>query len=434
MSSILTNNSAMVALQTLKSINMNLGKVQSEIATGKTVESAKDNAATWAISKVMESDVAGFKAISDSLALGQATVGVALNASESVTDLLNEIKGKIVNSQEENVDRDKIQTDITALRGQVASIVGAAQFNGLNLLQNTSDVVGSGTASILSSLDRAGDGTVAASQINVVKQDLGTQQGSVDATGGTFTAAAVPDTTINNGNATADLDLSALAVAGTAITVNFVGTDANLSNFTAATYTNATAGGTTQAEAAGSVSYVVRDGETAADVGRGLAAAFATFAEDNGLDTDIINVTSNANGITVAKSVAFADAADSVAVRVGSVVSDDNIIGGGLASLADIDVSTKESAGAALTAIEGLIQTSIDAAAALGSNGKRIETQAEFVGKLSDLLTSGIGTLVDADMEAASAKLQALQTQQQLGVQALSIANQAPQTILSLFR
>jgi flagellin len=58
----------------------------------------------------------------------------------------------------------------------------------------------------------------------------------------------------------------------------------------------------------------------------------------------------------------------------------------------------------------------------------------EFVGKLTDLLVSGIGTLVDADMEAASAKLQALQTQQQLGVQALSIANQAPQTILSLFR
>ena len=142
MSSILTNNSAMVALQTLKSINMNLGKVQSEISTGKTVESAKDNAATWAISKVMSSDVAGFEAISDSLGLGQATVGVALNAAESVTDLLTEIKGKIVNSQEENVDRAKIQTDIVALRDQISSIVGAAQFNGLNLLKNDSDVAG----------------------------------------------------------------------------------------------------------------------------------------------------------------------------------------------------------------------------------------------------------------------------------------------------
>ena len=124
MSSILTNNSAMVALQTLKSINMNLGKVQNEISTGKTVESAKDNAATWAISKVMSSDVEGFKAISDSLSLGQATVGVALNGAETITDLLTEIKGKIVNAQEENVDRAKIQTDIEALTDQIGSIVG----------------------------------------------------------------------------------------------------------------------------------------------------------------------------------------------------------------------------------------------------------------------------------------------------------------------
>ncbi|MEP3513147.1 MAG: flagellin, partial [Lentilitoribacter sp.] len=154
MSSILTNNSAMVALQTLKSINSDLGKVQSEISTGKTVESAKDNAAVWAISKVMSSDVEGFNAITDSLSLGQATVGVALNGAETITDLLTEIKGKIVNSQESNVDRDKIQTDIEALNNQISSIVGAAQFNGLNLLNQNASV------DILSSLDRAADGTV----------------------------------------------------------------------------------------------------------------------------------------------------------------------------------------------------------------------------------------------------------------------------------
>ena len=57
MSSILTNNGAMVALQTLKSVNSNLAKTQAEISTGKTVETAKDNAAIWAISKIMESDV-----------------------------------------------------------------------------------------------------------------------------------------------------------------------------------------------------------------------------------------------------------------------------------------------------------------------------------------------------------------------------------------
>ncbi|MCA3557094.1 MAG: flagellin, partial [Rhodobacter sp.] len=69
MSSILTNTSSMVALQTLRSINANLAKTQDEISTGKTVSSSKDNAAVWAISKVMEADVKGFKGISDSLSL-----------------------------------------------------------------------------------------------------------------------------------------------------------------------------------------------------------------------------------------------------------------------------------------------------------------------------------------------------------------------------
>ena len=76
MSSILTNNSAMVALQTLKGINTNLAKTQDQISTGKNVGSARDNAAIWAISKVMESDVKGFKGIADSLSLGSSTVGV----------------------------------------------------------------------------------------------------------------------------------------------------------------------------------------------------------------------------------------------------------------------------------------------------------------------------------------------------------------------
>ena len=80
MSSILTNNSAMVALQTMKKINSNMAMTQSEISTGKSVASAKDNAAVWAISKVMESDVKGFKGISDSLNLGSSTVAVAREA------------------------------------------------------------------------------------------------------------------------------------------------------------------------------------------------------------------------------------------------------------------------------------------------------------------------------------------------------------------
>ena len=123
MSSILTNTSAMVALQTMKGISANMNKTQADISTGKSVATAKDNAAVWAISKVMDSDVQGFKGISDSLAVGNATLTVARQASESVTKLLTEMKGKIVAAQAENVDRGKIQTDIVALREQILSLI-----------------------------------------------------------------------------------------------------------------------------------------------------------------------------------------------------------------------------------------------------------------------------------------------------------------------
>ena len=169
MASILTNTSSMVALQTLKGINASLSKTQDEISTGKSVASAKDNAAVLAISKVMEADVKGFKGISDSLSLGESTVAVARQAAETITDLLTEVKGKVVAAQESNVDRGKIQTDITALVDQINTVVGAAQFNGLNLV-NGSNL----TVDVLASLDRQSNGTVTTSSITVNAQDLST--------------------------------------------------------------------------------------------------------------------------------------------------------------------------------------------------------------------------------------------------------------------
>ena len=105
---------------------------------------------------------------------------------------------------------------------------------------------------------------------------------------------------------------------------------------------------------------------------------------------------------------------------------------GGLSGLNTLDV-TSDAAGA-LGAVEDMIQTAITASASFGSAQKRIDIQADFVSSLTDSLKAGIGSMVDADMEEASARLQALQVQQQLGVQALSIANQSPQSVLSLFR
>ena len=98
---LLTNNSAMVALETLRGINKALAMVQAEISTGKSVSNARDNAAVWAISTVMSTDVESFKQISDSLNKGSATVGVARSAAEAVTDLITEMKTLVVSAQDD---------------------------------------------------------------------------------------------------------------------------------------------------------------------------------------------------------------------------------------------------------------------------------------------------------------------------------------------
>ncbi|MFP7569291.1 flagellin [Marivita sp. S2033] len=423
MSSILTNNGAMVALQTLKSINTRLSDTQSEIATGKTVATARDNAAVWAISKVMESDVKGFQGISDSLNLGESTVAVARNGAETVTDLLTDMKGKIVASQEQNVDRAKIQTDIVALREQINAVVGAAQFNGLNLLSNREMDAGSGTVNVLASLDRSASG-VSASDISVAKKDLGTTASSVvGGTVGNLTSAVTLNATQSS-----SLAVTTPTGAGQVFSIGLTGTDADASAFTPADYTT----GTTAADAQ-KIMYIARDGDTAGDVAKGLAQAFSIYAAEQGLDTDVLNITSSGGSLNVSSSVT--DGTDTIAARIDTLTSPTSVaIGGGLEKLNDINVTTDSGADAALVAIEFMIQNSIDSAASFGSAQGRIDTQASFISSLTDSLKSGIGTLVDADMEEASARLQALQVQQQLGVQALSIANQAPQSLLSLFR
>ena len=97
-------------------------------------------------------------------------------------------------------------------------------------------------------------------------------------------------------------------------------------------------------------------------------------------------------------------------------------------------VSTQAKASALIGTIQSSLSNVDSALAKLSSGSAKFSIQASFTQKLSDTLTQGIGNLVDANMAQESARLQSLQVKQQLGVQALSIANQAPQTILSLFR
>lgn len=417
MSSILTNTGAMVALQTMRGINSSMANTQNEISTGKSVSNARDNAAVWAVSKTMESDVRGFKSIGDSLALGRSSVSVARNAAETVTDLLTQMQGLIVSSQEDNVDRAKIQNDVVALRDQIEAVTGSAQFNGLNLVNGSSN----STVRVLSSLDRGAE-DVSANHISVTAENLTTSASVVDTddgdhTEGTGTSAIV----LNNLNTGAGTLSVGTVETGVAYTLHLA---------FGATHAGADNADGEDAE----IAYVAAAGDTAADVARGLASAFATWAaENNGSDLD---VTVDTNGdLAFTSTIANSAVPDNfLTIRVDTIESENNRAEGSLRAMVGIDVSTAEGAEAALGQIDGLIQSAINAAAAFGSVERRIDTQSEFVKNLSDALTTGIGSLVDADMEATSARLQALQVQQQLAIQSLSIANQQPQNILALFR
>ena len=407
MSSLLTNNSAMVALQTLKTINKDMGQVQNQISTGKKIATAKDNAALWGISTTMQTDVSGFKAISESLSLGTATLGVARDGAETVASLLDQLKGKVVAAQEDNVDRDKIQADVNALRDQIKTVVDAAQFNGLNLLKRE---LTDNDVAILASLNRAPDGTVSSSSITFQRRTLEAATGTDLTTDTGGIAVSTAEDVFTLGTALTDAVSSAFVVgdliameitntAGGGFTVGYSVTEADV------------AAGQTMAQLHPKIIDAFNDQLAAA----GTSGAYDTagYSFDEGSATHIIELNTSA---TVA------------------VASYQTAVKGGLSTLDMLDVTSVGNARAALAAMEPMIQNAIDAAASFGSAQGRIQTQDEYIGKIMDGLTSGIGALVDADMEAASARLQALQVQQQLGTQALSIANQSPQNILALFR
>ncbi|WP_404384780.1 flagellin [Caenispirillum salinarum] len=164
-SSILTNASAMTALRVLESTNQDLAKTQNRIATGLKVANAKDNASFWAVSTTMKADVNTLKAIGDNLSLADNSLGVARNGAEQITKLIDTIKSKTTAAQEGSIDKAALQEDISAALDQIAEITKSANFNGVKLLEEATDV------SLLSSIGREGT-NVDASYISFRSQDL----------------------------------------------------------------------------------------------------------------------------------------------------------------------------------------------------------------------------------------------------------------------
>ncbi|MGO4569879.1 flagellin [Rhizobium sp. 2YAF20] len=306
MTSIITNNAAMAALQTLRGINSNLTMTQKHVSTGLRISKASDNAAYWSIATTMKSDNGAMGAVSDALGLGAAKVDTASTAMDSAISIVESIKAKLVTAEEGSVNKSNIQGEITQLQQQLSSVAQSASFSGQNWMVASSGA----SASVVSSFIRSATGGVSVKSTSYTFSDLAT--GNV-----LFGSDSVGVITTSSG------------ILGTTTTFG--------------------------------------------------ASSFSVYS------LDITNMTS-----------------------------------GGIDT--------------ALTMVEGALAAMTAAGSQLGSLTARIDLQTTFVSSLSDTINSGVGKLVDANMEQESSKLSALQTQQQLAVQSLSIANSSSQSILSLFK
>ena len=307
MSSIMTNVSAMTALQSLNNTNKQLANTQNQISTGFRVSSAQDNAAYWSIATTMRSDNSTLSTVKDALGLGAATIDVAYTGLNAAIDITKQIKDKLVAATQPGIDRTKIQSEISQLQNQLQSVGDSSVFSGQNWLSVDSGATNyNASKSIVASFSRSGNsvliGTISIDTSATKLFDANDQSGILDTI----------DTTANGG-----------------------------------------------------VDYSVKT-------------------------LDISSLSDSGNDLADLKQMAsYVDAS------IGKMTA---------------------------------------AASDLGAVKQRTTMQQDFVGKLMDAISIGVGTLVDADMNQESTKLQALQVQQQLGVQALSIANQNNQSILSLFR
>ena len=391
MTSILTNVAAMAALSTLRSIGSGMEETQARVSSGLRVGEASDNAAYWSIATTMRSDNMALSAVQDALGLGAAKVDTAYSGMDAAIEVIKEIKAKLVAATEDGVDKDKVQEEITQLQDQLISISEAASFSGENWLQTDLTAAGgSETKSVVGSFVRDDSGNVSVKKVDytldttTVLFDTGGDTGILD------TQTAIEDDSIT-------LNVNTGGVV-TAVTVQAYSIDDVIADV-GSVFTGDSATG-------GALSYVkVSDDVWVAAVDQ-TGVATQEVAYDDGTTLWAVDTTAVPGTVTTAS--------------VSDLTIDATTTAGQLAQLIQM--------------VDDALSAMTSAAADLGSIGMRIGLQEEFVNALTDSIDSGVGRLVDADMNEESTRLKALQTQQQLAIQSLSIANSASESILTLFR
>jgi flagellin len=370
MSSLLTNTSALTALQSLNMTQQNLATTQSQISTGLKVANASDNAAYWSIAQSLQANTGVIGAVNDSIAQSQSLIGAATAAINNVITTIHAIQTALTEAESPTADIATINTTLASLGQELTSAVNGAQYSGVNLLN------GSQTAalSFVAGYNVSSTGVASFNSISLSAQAL-------SGTGGVSSTTTEPNITDAN-------TITAIAaLAANTLTASY-GVDA------ITTATNST-----------TVSSLSLSG-------------VSTKTTYTGLDA-------NGNATTLS-------AAASLSVSVVTTPPA-GLFTQGANDLTALTTSTATAA-AQITAVNTALSAITSYSSILGSVSNTLANAATFNSALSDNYTTGIGALVDADMNQASTRLQALQTQQQLGVQSLSIANQSSQLILKLFQ
>ncbi len=374
MSSIMTNSSALTALQSLNATNKALEATQSRISTGYRVAEAKDNAAYWSIATTMRSDNQANSVVQDALGLGAGKVDTAYAGMNKAIDAVNDLKKNLLAAYgASDADKAKIQTEIQSTLDQLASSTKGATYSGANWLSvDTSANATAGTfgeVKIVSSFNRDAAGAVSIGTIDIDVDSIKLYDAGGATKSGILDKGTDVETTTTTLNATGQ---ASAAAAGQTAYDDYITNNAVDSGNPTSDETDAA----DAAKAAAIAGYVPQDGET---------------------DTTTTTQTFSVSALNVAGA------------------SDDAIK-------------------AMMSVVDTALASMTDAATVLGAASKRIDTQKEFTSAMMDAIDKGVGQLVDADMNKESTRLQALQVQQQLGIQALSIANANSQNILSLFK
>ena len=533
MTSILTNISAMSALQTLRHVSASLGETQGRVSSGLRVATASDNAAYWSISTTMRSDNMAMSAVADALGLGAAKVDTAYAGMESVVDVLKQFKARLVAATEEGVDKAKIQTELDQLNQQIDAIASASSFNGVNWLSTDVADLGGAVASVTSSFVRAEDGDVSVKKTNVALASVTLfntsgggllQKGKPTDYGGMipyppqgstsgsqfFTMPSSGTAWPAGGEITFDLLLDGVnpdagtpypvtidqaTVIGSLVPVSVSGWGTSPSypfGYFRITSDDTVNGLYSSVKVANLVSTL----SGAEDFGLAspsssnnrYATAYLSFTEGFVLDdnheftfdvtvnngsvqrytvteADIDAVLGDSNGVVssaeeYAAVLAHVMAPSGLQISTGSYYDDtkyisfrpdplvcpqqgsnsrivfSNVDGNeALFDLADVDITDPAiDIDTYLMGVEKMLKKTISAASRLGALQGRIDMQTEFVSRLSANIDKGVGRLVDADMNEESTRLKALQTQEQLAIQSLSIANTGADVIMQLFR